>query len=974
MTTYLTFIDVLLHDLMGYRVMKDYIALFHSHDDNSQRIAEVNELQANQLRTRFHQEGILFSSLQWVDSIFARVYTKFLEINAQKQRKDHGQFYTPQSIVRFMWNGCLQPSQSGLQPPSLTQVPRVFDPCMGMGAFLCEFLTRLIDACTVIPSVWNNLDYLTYVLCHAIPENIWGVEIDPFAFQLGKLNVLVHLFPLYKRIMELSLPNDSPPTLTIHRLHLFRNDTLKLTLYPDGSAWEHAELLRLRDPTRLKFDYIVTNPPYMIRKTGLVTEPDPALYDGRVLGGRGAQAYLYFMWICMLRCDPLTGQICLITPSQWIVLEFAQHLRAWMWQHCQLLGMYQFEPYKVWPKVQTDSLIFRLRMRQQVEEGAGEDSRLVPTTSIPTPTSSTSTSTSLSPPAAAPSTREGGNKILFLRHMSRKAKLDDILYEYTQFLNHASSIHHHHPLNIDKLFHTNSNHSHDPLLKFKWTNTDPIDRIQKSPHASFAFLSPTSKLSDQLNDLTSGLPRICDSDDAPLEFHRGPNTNPVYALVVRTQWAYQTFGQTCCDRWLRPAIYWSGKSQGTDKESQFWLERDPFRLARKEVSPAEAYVPLYRTDEHGHPFYSMILVDKEGAEQLEKNVSEYHHQQQKSQGQGQEEGKENVEIVMDPLREGEIRLYHYLREAREALQSNKDERTMAWCHYNKCGVDIPVKIVHPINYGYFTKSQPRQRFFMDRNQFCLTNQCMYFTTKNNNPPSSSSSSNTLPSSPSPEYYCALLNSSTVQFFIKEHCSYDQQGRTRFFGKHLANIPCPLPPTQKESHIMTHLVHLVSTARIRIYSITELTKLQTLMEKVRGGSWDLSVTDIACLQKFDQVNNPSVPPLQGDQPPSSSEEEQDKRRRDWRTLFGWQDHHRYPTLLDAVIRTLQRASLCQYAIDQMAYTMYQIPQELQHALECELNLTLTKKWQTQLDQHTQRVSITQDRYAWGQCIIELIHTI
>ncbi|KAI7849187.1 hypothetical protein BDC45DRAFT_415001, partial [Circinella umbellata] len=407
----------------------------------------------------------------------------------------------------------------------------------------------------------------------------------------------------------------------------------------------------------------------MIRKTGLVTEPDPALYDSQVLGGRGAQAYLYFMWICMLRCNPSTGQICLITPSQWMVLEFAQHLRTWMWQHCQLLGMYQFEPYKVWPKVQTDSLIFRLRMRHQQQQLTVDDNTITSQAQVTT------------------TARE--NSVLFLRHMSRKAKLDNILGEYTSFsrenLNYQS-----HPGEKIK----------DPLLKFKWTSTDDIGRILKSPNASFAFLSPTSRLTDQLNDLTSTLPRICDADDAPLEFHRGPNTNPVYALVVRTQWARETFGKACFDRWLRPAIYWSGKSQGTDKESTFWLHRDPLRLARKEVSPAEAFVPLNRTDENGDPFYSMILVDKDGAEQLEKDISE------------QQQDNNYTKEVDQKLRDGETRLYQYLRDAREALQSTRDTK-ISWCHYNKCGVDVPVKIVHPINYGYFTKSQPRQRFFMD---------------------------------------------------------------------------------------------------------------------------------------------------------------------------------------------------------------------------------------------------------------------
>jgi methylase of polypeptide subunit release factors len=90
--------------------------------------------------------------------------------------------------------------------------------------------------------------------------------------------------------------------------------------------FEKACLNVLRNASQ-KFDFVVTNPPYMIRKTGFVSQPDPIIYNEEKLGGRGSQAYLYFMWIALQRCDDQQGQVCLITPSQWTVLEFAQHIR-----------------------------------------------------------------------------------------------------------------------------------------------------------------------------------------------------------------------------------------------------------------------------------------------------------------------------------------------------------------------------------------------------------------------------------------------------------------------------------------------------------------------------------------------------------------------------------------------------------------------------------------------------------------------
>ncbi|ORZ09190.1 hypothetical protein BCR42DRAFT_313275, partial [Absidia repens] len=376
----------------------------------------------------------------------------------------------------------------------------------------------------------------------------------------------------------------------------------------------------------------------MIRKTGFVTNPDKSLYNDTYLGGKGTQAYMYFMWFCLQRCHPATGQLCFITPSQWTVLEFAENLRKWIWENCQLLNLLQFEPYKVWPKVQTDSLIFRLCKRQQLQQQS--------------------------------------HVVLFLRHLSRKASLEEILEAYRQFDDQ-------HP------------ETQDPLIKYKITPTNDINLFQTAMHGSFAYLSPTSAVSDLLMSLTRDYPRLCDDgrstdgSQAPLVWHRGPNTNPVYALVVRTKWAIDTFGKSECDQWLRPVFYWNGKSSTPTRTSpcreiRFWSDRDPLRLTKKENSPAEAYVPFDGRSESGDgpSHYSMILVDKNGAAHLDKTSP----------------------------------LYLYLSEARLELQPGQTDKELAWCHYNKCGVNLPVKLVHPINFGYFSRTQPRQRFFIDRQQ------------------------------------------------------------------------------------------------------------------------------------------------------------------------------------------------------------------------------------------------------------------
>lgn len=330
MTVYVCFIQVVTgHDF------EDFMKLFHFHDSlltkDSQPFYALNHTCILiELHKQLNTTDVGFI-LSHIDSIFSKFYTMhFLETSAQKHQKDHGQFYTPQSVIRFMWDKCATTFSLVDYLQHQVYMPRVFDPCLGIGSFLCEFLTRFTKACRF--TVWDDPKQLVDLLTCQIPDHVWGIEIDPFAYQLCKINMMMHMFPIYQRLKELGvslLPG------SIHRLRLFCNDSLKLQVNTnpfwkadgDVDRFEQNCLDLLRDASQLKFDFIVTNPPYMIRKTGFITQPDPNMYDETKLGGRGTQAYLYFMWIALQRCDDTQGQVCLITPSQWTVLEFAQHLR-----------------------------------------------------------------------------------------------------------------------------------------------------------------------------------------------------------------------------------------------------------------------------------------------------------------------------------------------------------------------------------------------------------------------------------------------------------------------------------------------------------------------------------------------------------------------------------------------------------------------------------------------------------------------
>lgn len=519
--------------------------------------------------------------------------------------------------------------------------------------------------------------------------------------------------------------------------------------------------------------------------------------------------------------------------------------REWIWTHCKLLDMYEFEPYKVWPKVQTDSLIFRICKQ---------------TTTLP-----------------------NTDYTLYLRHVSRKITLTELLQVYQNFRLGQPHL--------------------DKDLKWKCTPTRVPNVPLRTKHASFSFISPNASCLEELEAITGHLPRLCDEEStrshpssAPLLWNRGPNTNPVYSLVVRTSWAYATFGPEVCAQFLKPCFYWNGKTmaRGGGKEGKFWKSRDPLRLGKKETSAAEAYWPYYCTlDENpDRPFYSLILVNRDDALKLAN--------------------------TQDPSLTPFI---EYLRDARVALQPDKTD-TLVNCQYNKCGVGVPVKIVHPINCGYFTRSQPRQRFFVDTQELCVTNQCIYFTIK-----------------PGCEwqdadFFCGLLNSLLIQFFTKVHCCYDQQGRMRYFGRSMAYIPfCP-PSSKDAMDAVAMLVQGMTLVRTWLYAyIRHANHHQKLMERVRNGEWRSVVEEeldaLLPITKPDTTQFVCPVHLQ------------------WLDEFA--SAHCYQHKKSVFMALLKIASLFQYAVDQMIYSLYRVPEHVQLELEQDLNAEgLRKEWVGEID--------------------------
>lgn len=536
-----------------------------------------------------------------------------------------------------------------------------------------------------------------------------------------------------------------------------------------------------------------------------------------------------------------------------------------MWKHCRLLDFHQFQQFKIWNTLGTDSLILRLCMRHQ-------HSTIDP----------------------------DNNEVKYLQYNSSVASVDQILGAYLKF---------------DRRHLTDN--SNDPLVMHKFTPNDDLNHLSNIMNDSFKALSPShSSLVDELTNLFREYPKLCDmTANAPLQQHRGTSSTPLYGLVVRTQWALETFGKQCCDTWLKPIIYWNGKSiipprytgrmrRADDphgvkaynhRDRVFWRNRDEKRMKKRERPPAEAYMHFDGATDRAIPVYSMIMVNREEVRTLNKKSA----------------------------------LYQYLREARIELQPELTSKDAIFCSHSQSGADKPVKLIHPWHCCYYTATLPRLRFSIDRHHHALTGQWTYFTVNKRQfyKDKDSGASVKTKSTPAWEnYYLGILNSSTFQFFAKTHCAYDQRGRMQLHDTSLAKIPHPPPTRNQVALVDSYVKQLISVRQLLYRMMKYVTPCASAMATVRRCDWDLEPTDRCKLEDI-------CPPY--DDLASANDEDGGNMARLLQQGGG--------NMADRMVRALMVNSFLQYALDQLVYRVYRIPRDLQLKLENNVLTHLTEDW-------------------------------
>jgi len=242
-----------------------------------------------------------FGTIRRIDSEFkSRVYEKFLKKNVKQQKL--GQYLTPRNVVRAILR------MSNAKHLLRRENCSICDPASGVGGFLLEGLLHddlLKDNLIIDDEVKWKVELV-------------GLEVDRQTNILAKANMLIHLAENYVSL------NSRQKKAFVKLM----NRTFLLT--------DHDKMLgALEFPQDNRFDLILTNPPYVVKGTGIFKEKirqEETLKQRYECVGTGVES-LFLRWII----DALTpsGRAFVIIPTG-ILTRSEIAVRKYILDHCFL--------------------------------------------------------------------------------------------------------------------------------------------------------------------------------------------------------------------------------------------------------------------------------------------------------------------------------------------------------------------------------------------------------------------------------------------------------------------------------------------------------------------------------------------------------------------------------------------------------------------------------------------------------------
>jgi len=233
--------------------------------------------------------------------ILGKMYEQFI---TREERKKLGQFYTPEPIIDYILD------QTGYAEH--IENKKIIDISCGSGGFTTRAANRLINK---LKNEKNKEGVIKKVI-----DNIYGLDINPFACYLAETNILLQLLDL---IIEVKQNNHN---FKVPKINIFQTNTIETPSLLTDDEQNIKDIKNKSGKFIDGFDFVVGNPPYleakkMDKKTKeLCAETCPGIASGA-----------FDLFVCFvdkgLRLLKDGGKLGYIFPNKFLIANYAKKMR-----------------------------------------------------------------------------------------------------------------------------------------------------------------------------------------------------------------------------------------------------------------------------------------------------------------------------------------------------------------------------------------------------------------------------------------------------------------------------------------------------------------------------------------------------------------------------------------------------------------------------------------------------------------------
>lgn len=173
--------------------------------------------------------------------ILGKMYEQFI---TKEERKRLGQFYTPEAIIDYILD------QTGYI--NNIEDKNIIDISCGSGGFVTRAANRLINK---LKKETNKEAIINKVI-----DNIYGLDVNPFACYLAETNILLQLLDL---IIEAKQNN---PKYQVPKIKIFQTNTIETPSLLSSDEQVVKDIKNKSGKFKNGFDFVVGNPPYLEAK------------------------------------------------------------------------------------------------------------------------------------------------------------------------------------------------------------------------------------------------------------------------------------------------------------------------------------------------------------------------------------------------------------------------------------------------------------------------------------------------------------------------------------------------------------------------------------------------------------------------------------------------------------------------------------------------------------------------------------